>query len=292
MAEVIAQIRHFNRTVTQTIGALQDRYLGRARPLAECRLIFEIGESGAEVGELRSRLGLDSGYMSRLLRSLEHQKLISTRLGPRDKRSRYVQLTRSGIVELAELNQRSDRLAASILEPLNSAQRQRLVTAMAEVDLLLTAAAVQVDEVSPQSRDAQHCLEQYFSELSRRFEDGFDPAHSLAPTIEDFAPPLGSFLLMRLQGKPIGCGGFKSDESGAAYVKRMWISESARGLGLGRRLLQEIEEKARARGYRSIRLETEKSLAEAQQLYRTSGYREVEPFNAERYAHHWFEKLL
>lgn len=292
MAQEIAQIRHFNRTVAQTIGALQDRYLGGSRPLAECRLLFEIGESGADVSELRARLDLDSGYMSRLLRSLEHQKLISTKPGPSDKRARYVQLNRGGITELAELNRRSDRLAASMLEPLNAAQRQRLITAMAEVDLLLTAASVRVDEVSPRSRDAQHCLNLYFNELRARFEGGFDPAHSLAPTIEDFAPPRGSFLLMRLRGKPIGCGGFKPDENGAAYVKRMWVAESARGLGLGRRLLQEIEEKARERGYRMIRLETEKSLAEAQQLYRTSGFSEVEPFNAERYAHHWFEKPL
>ena len=72
----------------------------------------------------------------------------------------------------------------------------------------------------------------------------------------------------------------------------MWVSPDARGLGLGRRLLEALEERARSLGYRMIRLETEKSLTEAQQLYRRSGYREVPPFNDELYAHHWFEKRL
>jgi GNAT superfamily N-acetyltransferase len=112
------------------------------------------------------------------------------------------------------------------------------------------------------------------------------------PTLEGFAPPDGTFLVMRLHGEPVGCGGFKRDAPGIAYLKRMWVARSARGLGLGRRLLTELEAKARSFGYRTIRLETQKSLAEAQQLYRSSGYREVPPFNDEPYAHHWFEKAL
>jgi ribosomal protein S18 acetylase RimI-like enzyme len=72
----------------------------------------------------------------------------------------------------------------------------------------------------------------------------------------------------------------------------MWVAREARGLGLGRQLLSELEERARSRGYRLIRLETERSLTEAQALYRSSGYAEVPPFNDERYAHHWFEKRL
>lgn len=292
MLNEIAAVRGFNRTVTQTIGALHDHYLGRDRPLGECRLIFEIGEGGADVGELRARLDLDSGYASRLLRSLEQQGLVAMEPGSPDRRVRKARLTPAGLDELAQLNRRSDGLAQSILQPLNTAQQRRLVEAMAEVERLLTASAVRVDEVPPASRDAQFCLGQYFEELSERFETGFDPARSLAPTLDGFAPPHGTFLVMRLHGRPIGCGGFKREASGGAYVKRMWISRTARGLGLGRRLLQELETRARALGYRMMRLETEKALTEAQQLYRSSGYREVERFNDELYAHHWFEKPL
>ena len=78
----------------------------------------------------------------------------------------------------------------------------------------------------------------------------------------------------------------------AAYLKRMWVAREARGHGLGKRLLEFLEERARKLGYRKMRLETHKSLGEAQQLYRTHGYEEVAPFGEATYAHHWFEKTL
>ncbi len=154
------------------------------------------------------------------------------------------------------------------------------------------APVVEIEEVPPDSPDAEYCLSQYFAELSQRFDVGFDPERSLSPTHEEFTPPRGTFLIMRRNGAAVGCGGFKPEESGAAYIKRMWVSPDARGLGLGRRLLQALEDRARGLGYRMLRLETQKSLKEAQQLYRSFGYREVQPFNNEVYAHHWFEKRL
>jgi DNA-binding MarR family transcriptional regulator/GNAT superfamily N-acetyltransferase len=289
---LIEQVRSFNRTVTQTVGALQQDYLGRHRPLGESRLLFEIGETGATASELRARLDLDSGYLSRLLRSLERQGLVETLPLPDDRRVRRIALTANGRAELRALNRDSDRLAKNILDPLNDGQRVRLAAAMTEVERLLTASAVRIEEVVPGNRYAEYCLSCYFRELAERFEAGFDPALSLAPTLEGFEPPDGIFLIMRLHGQPVGCGGFKREAAGTAYIKRMWIAREARGLGLGRRLLQQLEDRARALGYRNLRLETEKSLAEAQQLYRSSGYVEVPRFNDELYAHHWFEKSL
>jgi DNA-binding MarR family transcriptional regulator/GNAT superfamily N-acetyltransferase len=289
---LVEQVRSFNRTVTQTIGALHDDYLGRDRPLGESRLLFEVGETGATASELRARLDLDSGYLSRLLRSLERQELVATRPDISDRRVRRAELTTAGRDELASLNRDSDRLAHSILSPLNEAQRAKLVEAMATVQRLLTASAVRVEEVPPTSRDAEFCLSHYFRELAERFDVGFDPAKSLSPTHEEFAPPSGTFLVMRLHGEPVACGGFKHDAPGVAYIKRMWVSREARGLGLGRRILQLLEGRAWELGYRKLRLETQKSLKEAQQLYRSNGYREVAPFNDEPYAHHWFEKSL
>lgn len=292
MLDQIARVRSFNRTVTQTIGALNDHFLGRARPLGESRLLFEIGLEGATAGELRARLELDSGYLSRLLRSLERQELVATRPDPSDKRIRRARLTAAGQAELDELNRRSDQLAASILDHLNERQRSQLTESIATVERLLTAASVRIEEVPPGSRDVRYCLAQYFRELSERFEAGFDPANSLAPTLDGFEPPSGTFLVVRLHGQPVGCGGFKREMPDAAYLKRMWVAPDARGLGLGRRLLQELEQRARGLGYRRMLLETEKNLTEAQLLYRSSGYCEVPRFNDEPYAHHWFEKVL
>jgi GNAT superfamily N-acetyltransferase len=151
---------------------------------------------------------------------------------------------------------------------------------------------IELVEVPTDSPEAEHCLARYYAEIAERFDGGFDPDKSSAPTLDAFAPPGGTFLVMRLDGALVGCGGFKQDAADTAYLKRMWVAPEARGLGLGKRLLLALEEKARALGYARVRLETEQSLSEAQQLYRSSGYLEVPPFNDELYAHHWFEKAL
>jgi DNA-binding MarR family transcriptional regulator/GNAT superfamily N-acetyltransferase len=290
--DLVPTVRHFNRQVTLTIGALDDHYLGRDRPLGESRLLFEIGTDGATAADLRARLGLDSGYLSRLLRSLEKQKLVATSPLPDDRRVRTVRLTAGGRKELDVLNRDSDCLAESLLAPLSESQRRDLGEAMDRVSRLLAASTVRIDETAATGRDAQHCLAEYYRELAERFDTGFDPDKSLAPSLAEFAPPRGSFLVMRMAGEPVGCGGLKPISARAAYLKRMWIAPQARGLGLARRLLALLEDKARALGYRTVKLETNKALTEAQQLYRSSGYREVAPFNDEPYAHHWFEKRI
>src|SRR6185437_4547087 len=128
----IESIRSFNRTVTRRLGVLNERYLGRDRPLVESRLLFEIGARGASVRELRTRLGLDSGFASRLLRALERKKLLRTERGGSDGRVRIARLTRAGLAELERLNSLSDDLARSMLMPLDREQASRLVSAMTE----------------------------------------------------------------------------------------------------------------------------------------------------------------
>jgi ribosomal protein S18 acetylase RimI-like enzyme len=99
-------------------------------------------------------------------------------------------------------------------------------------------------------------------------------------------------LVARRRAQPLGCGALKLHGDEPAELKRMWVSPEARGLGLGRRLLRELEQRAADAGARAVRLETNGSLTEAIALYRASGYDEVAPFNDEPYAHHWFEKEL
>src|SRR3954471_17027649 len=109
--DATAQVRSFNRVVTRRVGALEDSYLARGRPLGEARLLFEIGNEGAEVSALRAKLGLNSGYLSRLLRSLEAQNLIRVHGEARDRRRRRAGLTPRGEAELATYDERSDALA-------------------------------------------------------------------------------------------------------------------------------------------------------------------------------------
>jgi len=292
MDEAIAQVRRFNRIVTQRVGALNDHFLARDRSLGEARLLWEIGPQGRDVRSLRSRLELDSGYVSRLLRSLEKAGLITVRADRTDKRVRVARLTRLGSAERKVLDRRSDELAASLLAPLGAGQRDRMVAAMAEVERLMTAAMVSIGPIDPSHPHARYCLHQYFSELDRRFDSGFDPTRSIPALDEEMRPPAGLFLVATLHGDPIGSGALKFHGRKPADLKRMWVAESARGLGVGRRLLTELENQAARHGVRTIRLETNKSLVEAINLYRSSGYIEVAPFNDEPYAHHWFAKHI
>jgi DNA-binding MarR family transcriptional regulator/GNAT superfamily N-acetyltransferase len=278
--------------VTERIGALDDEYLGRGRPLGESRMLWEIGLDGAEVRQLRRRLGMDSGYASRLLRSLEAQGLIAVETAAPDRRVRHAHLTPAGLAERAELDRLSDELATSMLEPLDERQRTRLVAAMQDVERLLLASLISIAAEDPATADARWCLAQYFAELARRFEGGFDPALSIPAANEDLTPPSGLLLVARRRERPVGCGGLKFHGREPAELKRMWVSPEARGLGLGRRLLRHLEQSAADTGATTIRLETNGALSEAIALYRQSGYEEVEPFNSEPYAHHWFEKAL
>jgi DNA-binding MarR family transcriptional regulator/GNAT superfamily N-acetyltransferase len=290
--EAISQVRRFNRIVTQRVGALNERFLARDRSLGEARLLWEIGPDGRDVRWLRAQLGLDSGYLSRLLRSLEAAGMVT--VGPKesDKRVRTARLTASGSAERNVLDERSDDLAASLLAPLSPKQRARLVAAMADVERLMTAAMVELAPIDPAQPEAQHCLREYYAELNRRFATGFDPSRTIPVVEEEVRPPAGLFLVAWLQASPIACGALKFHDGEPAVIKRMWVAESARGLGVGRRLLSELEAHAAAHGARAVRLDTNRALVEAMAMYRSAGYNEVAPFNDEPYAHHWFEKRL
>ncbi len=289
---LVERVRSFNRTVTERVGALNDHFLGRDHPLGEARMLWEIGGTGAEIRDLRGRLELDSAYVSRLLRSLERQGLVVVEASPEDRRVRRARLTPAGLAERAELDERADGFARSVLEPLSESQRSRLTAAMAEVERLLTASTVRVVVADPTSADARWCIEQYITELNERVEAGWNPSRSISAEPDELTPPAGLILVAYLRQEPVGCGALKFHADAPAEVKRMWVAPNARSLGLGRRLLAELERHAREAGVATLRLETNRALSEAIALYRASGYQEVDAFNTEPYAHHWFEKRL
>ena len=245
------QVRSFNRSVTQRIGALNDEYLARGRPLGASRVLWEIGAEGTDLRALRERLDLDSGYLSRLVQKLERDGLVVVQPGAPDRRVRTVRLTDAGRAERELLDRRSDELASSLLVSLGETQRARLVEAMGVVERLLTAGLVAVDVEDPAGAAARFCIESYFAELDTRFDAGFDPSHSISADVEELTEPKGLLLVARLRGEPIGCGALKLHGRRPAEIKRMWVASSARGLGVGRRILSELEEHARRRRVRS-----------------------------------------
>jgi len=286
----IQQVRSFNRTVTQRIGVLSDDYLSRGRPLGESRLLFEIGRGGADLRDLRARLSLDSGYLSRMLRSLEAQGLVNSQRAADDGRVRRAVLTRKGLREFDALDRHSQDFATSLLASLGAAQRERMIAAMAEVERLMRASAVTIEPADPASADARACFEAYFHELEERFETGFDPARTVSANPEELVPPAGLFLIAQLDGRPLGCGALKVTAPRVGEIKRMWVAPDARGLGIAQRLLDALERHAVQMGLDTLQLDTNRALKEAHALYTRNGYREIPRYNGNPYADHWFEK--
>jgi ribosomal protein S18 acetylase RimI-like enzyme len=288
----VEQVRRFKRTVMQRMAQLDDRGLARHRPLAEARLLYEIGPDGCEVRTLRMRLGLDSDRASHLLSALKADGMVELVAGGLDRRVRTARLTPAGLAERKAIEEASDGLAESFLRRLNARQQKRLVDAMADVERLLTAAMVDMRPVDPIHPDARHCVRAYVAELNRRSDSGYDPSRGVSAEPHELRPPAGVFLVASLHQEPVGCGAVKHHRGAPSEIKRMWVAESVRGLGLGRRLLARLETEAIRSGATAARLETNGALTEAIGLYRAAGYREVPAFNNEPFAHHWFEKTL
>jgi len=288
----IEQVRSFNRSVTRRIGALSDDFLGRGRPLAESRLLFEIGRDGADVRDLRARLSLDSGYLSRLLRALEAQGLAKSQPAPGDARARRAVLTAKGRREFDVLDRLSVDFASALLSPLGDAQRERLTWAMAEVERLMRAASVVIEPADPASTQARACIDAYLRELDERFETGFDASRGPSADPQELMPPSGVLLLARLDEEALGCGALKVLGGGVGEIKRMWVAPGARGLGIAQRMLDALESQARAMDVHTLRLDTNRTLLEARALYARNGYVEIPRYNENPYADHWFEKRL
>ena len=278
-----ATLRRFNRTYTQRIGVLDDSFLGTGFPLGVTRLLFEIGYAGAGVRELRDRLDLDSGYLTRLLRRLTDAGLAEVRPDPADRRRRTVTLTASGRRAWRRLDDRSEALARTLVGPLTERQRARLTEALATADLLVRAATVHLREVDPADPVAREAVDRYVAELDRRFPDGFDPGRP---------DDRGTFLVATSDGEPVAYGGVQPLSAATGELKRMWVHEDWRGAGLGGRMLRELEALAARLGHTRVVLDTNRTLVEALAMYRHAGYVEVERYNDNPYAQAWFEKPL
>jgi DNA-binding MarR family transcriptional regulator len=286
----VAVVRRFNRSYTQRIGALDDSFLGLGMPLGPARLLFEVGTAPATTQALRTRLGLDSGYLSRLLRRLEGDGLVAVEPDPADRRRRQVSLTPAGLRRFAELERRSDDQARRLVDPLTPRQRDRLARALREADLLVRAATVSFAPADPGSAVARAVTGRYFAEIGRRF--GFDAAGETDKDARLLVPPTGVLVVAVSDGEPVACGGVHTIAPSVGELKRMWVHDDWRGAGLGTRLLRHLEDRARALGHTTLRLDTNAALTEAIAMYGRAGYRETGRYNDNPWATHFFEKAL
>ncbi|MBO0610616.1 bifunctional helix-turn-helix transcriptional regulator/GNAT family N-acetyltransferase [Myceligenerans salitolerans] len=285
-----AVVRRFNRSYTQRIGALEDSFLGMGAPLGTMRLLFEIGSHAGTVAELRARTGLDSGYVSRQLKRLTDDGLVSLTADPADRRRRLVELTPLGTARWNELESRSAERARRLLEPLTERQRDRLARALAEADLLVRSAAVVFETVDPLSSGARAAVERYTAELATFFP--FDPGEPSDDDAARFRPPSGRFVLAVDDGAPVACGGLRDLGDGVAEIKRMWVHPGWRGAGLASRLLRHLEKTASDTGHTTVRLDTNENLTAAIAMYGRAGYDRIDRYNDNPDATHFFEKHL
>ncbi|MHC2250443.1 DNA-binding MarR family transcriptional regulator [Bradyrhizobium embrapense] len=290
MLDPVSRVRRFNRAVTSAVGALDTSFLGRGRPLGAARVLNAIGHGRADVGDIRDYLGLDSGLMSRLLRSLEDEGLIETSAHGDDARRRIAKLTPAGRREFNAYEAISNRQAKDFLS--DHTQREALLAAMDLIASALGRDGTALHEMDPRSEAARYCLGEYYAELARRFKQGFDVKLSRDPNAKDMVRPRGSFIVAMSDGLPIGCVGLKGTSGEYAEIKRLWVAPAARGLGLGRRLMDAAESAARELDIAVLRLDTNSALAEAGQLYRRTGWTEIPRFNDDPYPDLFFEKHL
>src|SRR5215469_10523250 len=290
LLDPVARVRRFNRAVTSEVGALDTSFLGRGRPLGAARVLNAIGNRRTDVAEIRAYLDLDSGLMSRLLRGLEEEGLIRTVPHPDDARRRVAKLTAAGQREFQAYETLSNSRAETLLG--RHSHPEALLAAMDVVASTLGRGRIAIEEMDPRSDQARYCLGEYYTELARRFENGFDVSLSRDPEANDMIRPRGAFLLAMSDGLPIGCVGLKGTGSEIAEIKRLWVAPSARGLGVGRSLMDAAENAARNLSIKILRLDTNSALTEALQLYRSTGWTAIDRFNDDPYPDLFFEKQL
>jgi DNA-binding MarR family transcriptional regulator/GNAT superfamily N-acetyltransferase len=291
MLDPIARLRRFNRAVTREVGALDTSFLGRGRPLGAARVLQLVQVDGTDVALIRDRLELDSGLMSRFLRSLEREGLITTATDPADRRRRVARLTDLGREEMAAYDSLGRDRAARLISRAGT-RADEVVAAMDLIATLLNRDQLEIRPADPDSPEVIACWQAYFDELVARVPAARPDMFTLPdPGAESYRPPRGRCLVAWSDDLPVGCVALRPLDPETAEVKRLWVHDSARGQGLARRLMTAIEDEARSMGMTTLRLDTNSALSEALALYRRSGWSDIAPYTGPP-ADTWMGKRL
>lgn len=280
MLSDIARLRRFNRAVTREVGALDHSYLGRGRPLGAARVLQLVTEAGTDVALIRDQLALDSGLMSRLLRSLEEEGLVTTASDPADRRRRIARLTPKGAFENAAYRDIGHTAAQATLTRAGG-QSAALLQAMDLIATQLLHDVTEIVDADPDTAEAQTCLAAYYRLLVDAIPDlSADKLPLPLPDADAYRPPQGAFLLALSDGMPVGCVSLRPLADGEAEVKRLWVHPDARGQGLARRLMAALESRARTLGYHRLKLDSNSALTDAIALYRRMGWADCAPYTS------------
>jgi DNA-binding MarR family transcriptional regulator/GNAT superfamily N-acetyltransferase len=307
LAQRAHRLRAFNRFYTRRIGVLQERLLASAFTLPESRVLWELAHhDGVTAAQLSRDLDLDPGYLSRLLRRLKERGLIHAERSSADGREALLRLTPTGREAFAPVDETSQQASAALLARLPESQQQRLLQAMQTIEELLEAPAAAAPVVLRPHRPgdigwviARHGalyaheygwntdFEALVAHIAARFLDQFDAQREACWIADRAGQPLGCVFLVQARDDDT-----QAPEPGTAQLRLLLVEPTARGLGLGKRLVAECTRFARAAGYQRIRLWTQSCLGAARGIYRAEGYRLVatEPhhsFGADLVGENW-----
>lgn len=292
--ETVAAVRRFNRDYTRNIGLLEETLTGSGFTLAEARVIFELGSAGGGVArDIARDLRLDPAYLTRILQRLTKEGLVSAQPNGDDRRQRDLELTAAGLQALARLQGAADEQIGALLAHLAPGDRRRLASALGEVGRLLDPAAPARELVIRAHRPGD--IGWVISRQSKLYaeEYGWDGSYEAlaaeicAAFIRDFREGREYCWIAELGGEPVGAVFLVWQSDEVAKLRLLHVEASARGHGIGAKLVAACIEKARAAGYARLVLWTNDVLGSARKIYQAAGFRLVEE---ER--HHSFGKDL
>ncbi|MGW4469055.1 bifunctional helix-turn-helix transcriptional regulator/GNAT family N-acetyltransferase [Nonomuraea sp. NPDC004354] len=275
----IAEIRAFNRFYTKVIGVLQLGMLDSPYSLTEVRVLFELASAegpALEAGELRRMLDLDAGYLSRILARFEADGLLVRERSSSDARKQVVRLTEAGTTTFAGLDRRQSERISQLLDGLGEEEQARLVAAMSSIRKTLgrEAPASRVPYVirPPRTGDLGWAVWRHAALYGKEYGWGLEFEKVVARIVSEYDPARDTGWIAEIDGEPVGSVFCVHKDDTTAQLRMLLVEPAARGLGLGRRLVEECLRHARESGYKRIVLWTRDSLVSARRIYQAAGF--------------------
>jgi DNA-binding MarR family transcriptional regulator/GNAT superfamily N-acetyltransferase len=277
-ASRIAAVRAFNRFYTRQIGLLQDGIHHFPFSLAEARVLYELGHGAATASAISKALDLDPGYLSRIITKFAQDDLVTKAASADDRRQYQLQLTNEGRQTFGRLDRGSDELIGAMLADLSGSEQDRLIAAMQSIEGLLSVRADKPSYLLRPHRagDMGWVVERHAVIYGEEYHWDFSfeglVAEIVAAFIRNFDPSRECCWIAEVDGEPVGSVFLVKETDDQARLRLLLVESKARGLGIGRRLVDECVRFARQKGYRTITLWTHSILTAARHLYEDAGF--------------------